>query len=309
MAKRDDLKRMMGENVAESMGAGREKYADANHGEARPGISMPAHLQGLVRRRDVSDIPVDRIERDPNQPREEFEQESLERLAASFKTRGQLQPIRVRWDPENSLYVLIAGERRWRAAKLAGMATITAMIQEAPTDPAELLAIQLIENAQREDLKPIEQARAYKRLMDQYGWTATRVGEELAIAQATVSRALKLLELPEPVQQQVEQGILPPDSAYEVSKLDRSTDQVEIAERIIAEKLSRDALRNLVKEKKTKQGEAVAARRTRVEYRLDGGNIIVVSGPAVAAGSEAIRTVLLEVLERLDAEANRGQAA
>lgn len=165
MAKRDDLKRMMGENVAESMGAGREKYADAYHGEARPGISMPAHLQGLVRRRDVSDIPVDRIERDPNQPREEFEQESLERLAASFKTRGQLQPIRVRWDPENSLYVLIAGERRWRAAKLAGMATITAMIQEAPTDPAELLAIQLIENAQRGS----EADRASPRLQAAHG--------------------------------------------------------------------------------------------------------------------------------------------
>jgi ParB family chromosome partitioning protein len=309
MAKRDDLKRMMGENVAESMGAGREKYADAYHSGAGQGVSMPTHLQGLVRRRDVSDIPVDRIERDPNQPREEFEQESLERLAASFKTRGQLQPIRVRWDPEKNLYILIAGERRWRAAKLAGMAAITAMIQEVPTEPAELLAIQLIENAQREDLKPVEQARAYKRLMDQYGWTATRVGEELAIAQATVSRALKLLELPESVQQQVEQGILPPDSAYEVSKLDRPTDQVEIAERIVAEKLSRDDLRNLVKEKKTQQGEAVATRRTRVEYRLDGGNTIVVSGPAVAAGSEAIRAVLLHVLERLDGEANRGQAA
>jgi ParB family chromosome partitioning protein len=189
------------------------------------------------------------------------------------------------------------------------MATITAIIQDALTDPAELLAIQLIENAQREDLKPIEQARAYKRLMDQYSWSATRVGEELAIAQATVSRALKLLELPDPVQQHVEQGILPPDSAYEVSKLDRPIDQVEVAERIIAEKLSRDALRNLVKEKKTQQGEAVAARRTRAEYRLDGGNTVVVSGPAVAAGSEAIRAVLLQVLERFDAEGNRGQAA
>ncbi len=269
---------------------------------------MPAHLQGLVRRRDVSDIPVDRIERDPNQPREEFDSESLERLAASFKTRGQLQPIRIRWDQENSRYVLIAGERRWRAAKLAGMATITAIIQDALTDPAELLAIQLIENAQREDLKPIEQARAYKRLMDQYGWSATRVGEELAIAQATVSRA-ETFGMPDPVQQHVEQGILPPDSAYEVSKLDRPIDQVEVAERIIAEKLSRDALRNLVKEKKTQQGEAVAARRTRAEYRLDGGNTVVVSGPAVAAGSEAIRAVLLQVLERFDAEANRGQAA
>src|SRR5262245_22024114 len=122
MAKRDNLKRMMGENVAESMGAGREKYVDAYHGGVGQGMSMPAHLQGLVRRRDISDIPVDRIDRDPNQPREEFDPESLERLAASFKTRGQLQPIRVRWDQENSLYVLVAGERRWRAAKMAAMA-------------------------------------------------------------------------------------------------------------------------------------------------------------------------------------------
>lgn len=197
------------------------------------------------------------------------------------------------WDEGRGVYILIAGERRWRAAKLAGMTTITAMIQDRPADPAELLAIQLIENAQREDLKLIEQARAYKRLIDQYGWTTMRLGEELAIAQATVSRTLKLLELPEPIQAQVEQGALSPDSAYEISKLDRPEDQVEVAGQAIAERLSRDALRGVVKEKKARRGEPTATtRRSRVEYRLDDGTIVTISGPAISAGEGGILAAL-----------------
>ena len=104
MAKRNDLKRMMGENVAKIMGAGPKKYADGYHGGAGQGMSMPAHLQGLVRRRASRMSPSTGSGATPNQPREEFEQGSLQRLATSFKTRGQLQPIRVRWDPENSLF-------------------------------------------------------------------------------------------------------------------------------------------------------------------------------------------------------------
>ena len=136
------------------------------------------------------------------------------------RLRGQLQPIRVRWDAEQGLYVIVCGERRWRAARVAGLPSVAAVIVEGPLDASELLAIQLVENALREDLKPVEQAKAYRQLMDRNGWSTRQVSRELNIAQPQVVRALALLNLPADVQEQVEQGTLAPATAYEIGKLD-----------------------------------------------------------------------------------------
>ena len=208
MGKLDEI-RQFRENIVESMGASRPRAA-VNQSDAVIPPPTPAssrdRLDGLARSKNAAEIPLDRIEPDPDQPREEFDEESLQRLAESLKTKGQLQPIRVRWDEGRMVYVIICGERRWRAAKLAGLATITAMIVDGPIDPAELLAFQLIENCLRDDLRPIEQARALKQLMDRNGWSTRQLARELALSQSHVVRALTLLELPIEVQEQVEQG-------------------------------------------------------------------------------------------------------
>ena len=162
----------------------------------------------MAKSKNAIEVPLDKIVPDPDQPREEFEPESLERLAESLKTRGQLQPIRVRWDEAQGKYVLICGERRWRAARIAGIATMSCVVSEGPIDAGELLALQLVENCLREDLRPIEQAKAFKSLMDRNGWSGNQAAKALGIAQPTVVRALALLDLPEPVQDQVEQGTL-----------------------------------------------------------------------------------------------------
>jgi ParB family transcriptional regulator, chromosome partitioning protein len=237
MSKLDEMRRGAGANVGESMGAGRIP-GQAMHG-AYPVSGIPARLQGIAKSKDAAEIPVGKIVRDPDQPRQEFDEAELARLAESLKQRGQLQPIRVRWDEGRGAYVLICGERRWRAAQLAGRATMSCIIVEEALGPADLLAIQLLENCMREDLKPVEQARAFKALMDQHGWTATQVGRELGIDQSSVSRTLKLLELPGPVQEMVEQGAMSAATAYEVSKLDDPDAQREVAGRIVAEDLSR----------------------------------------------------------------------
>ena len=208
MSKLDKILAESGSNIDASMGAGRSPRP--LHGATPPpATSGPARLQGLVRSKDTAEIPLDRIERDPEQPREEFSEEGLERLAQSLRTRGQLQSIRVRWDEGRGVYVIVCGERRWRAARMAGLLTMSCVIMDQPAEPGELLALQLVENALREDLRPIEQAHAYKALLELHAWSARQLATELAINPATVTRALALLELPASVQERVEQGAWP----------------------------------------------------------------------------------------------------
>jgi ParB family chromosome partitioning protein len=283
MGKMDELRRRAAGNVAESMGAG----LDAPNASAATATGFgpkptPAHLQGVVRSKDVAQIALDRIDRDPDQPREDFEEESLNRLAESLKTRGQLQPIRVRWDEGRGVYVIVCGERRWRAARIAGLATISCVIVEGRLDPSELLAIQLVENALREDLKPIEQARAYRQLMDRNGWSTRQLARELSVAQPQVVRALSLLNLPGEVQEQVEQGTLAPATAYEIGKLDDAGDQRAMAERVVAERLTRQEAVEAVRRRKSGRESVEGAekpssgRPATVEIRVSDAVVVTV---------------------------------
>jgi ParB family chromosome partitioning protein len=238
MAKLDELMKASRAVAAESMGVARP--ATPMHG-ASPGPTsqIPDRLKGVARSKNAAEIPIDRIGPDPDQPREEFEPEALDRLAESLKVRGQLQPIRVRWDEGREQYVIICGERRWRAARQAGLTTMSCVITDGPIDAGEMLALQMIENCVREDLQPIEQAKAFRALIERNNWSARQVARELGIVQSNVVRALALLDLPSVVQDQVEQGSLPPATAYEVSKLEDPEAQAEVAARVIAEGLSR----------------------------------------------------------------------
>ena len=214
MGKLDELRRTAGANVVESA-----SKRDATLAPIAPTLASlsPARMAGVARSKSTLEIPVDRIEPDLNQPREDFDEVAMARLADSLKHRGQLQPVRVRWDESKGVYVLICGERRWRAARMAGLSTLTCVVAEGTLDAGELLALQLVENCVREDLQPIEQARAYRALIDRTGWSGNRLAQELGIAQSSVVHALALLELPSGIQQQVEQGELSPSTAYEIS--------------------------------------------------------------------------------------------
>lgn len=303
MGKLDEMRRNASGFVAESMGAGVPR--ETAERPAAP-TAKPDRLAGLTRSRSAAEVPVDKIAPDPDQPREEFDDEGLDRLAESLRTRGQLQPIRVRWDQGRGGYLIVCGERRWRAARKAGMSTMTAMIVEGEIPPAELLALQLIENCLREDLKPVEQARAFRKLMDLHGWSARQLGRELNLAQTNVVRALALLDLPETVQDQVEQGALPPTTAAEIARLERPEDQTEVAREVVSLKLTREQAAAAVREK-SGQPSPPRPGRSRVEYRIDGTTVIV-TGPAVESGPAAIAEALEIALERARA-AVRGEAA
>ena len=248
MSKLDELMKSSRAVAAESMGAGRQPGVMHRASAPQPAPTTPARLQGIARSKDAAEIPLEKIAPDPDQPREEFDEEALTRLSQSLKSRGQLQPIRVRWDDAAGLYRIIMGERRWRAARMAGLATMACVITEGEITPGDLLAIQIIENCLREDLQPIEQAKAFRTLMERHLWSQRRLADELGIAQSNVVRAIALLDLPAAVQDQVEQGALPAATAYEVSKLKDPDDQAEVAARVVAEKLSRAETVEVIRE-------------------------------------------------------------
>ncbi len=145
----------------------------------------------------INEIDVNLIERNPNQPRREFEEEALQELADSISEIGIIQPITLR-ELDNGRYQIIAGERRWRASQIAGLSTIPAYIRTASDE--NVMEMALVENIQRQDLNSIEIALAYQHLIDAYGLTQEKLSERVGKKRATVANYLRLLKLPAPVQ-------------------------------------------------------------------------------------------------------------
>ena len=308
MGKLEDLKRISGANARHSLG-----LDDAGQGGPDPvgPVAVPERLVGVLKDKNSAAIPVDRIVPDPDQPREHFDEEAIGRLSESLKARGVLQPLRVRWDEARSRYVLIAGERRWRAARLAGLDRVPCVIHEGAVAADELLALQLIENVLREDLQPVEQAKGYRRLMETRGWSARELARELHLPPSNVHRALELLDLPAPVQDLVEQGSLAPATACEVGRLGegRADDQVELARRAAEEELTRAEVVEAVKARKA--GRPAAERPAKLEIKFDDGQRVTVAGPAVATGPEAVVELLRRAIKKVQTEAKgrKGEAA
>lgn len=152
-----------------------------------------------------NEIALDDIRRNPKQPRRTFDEAALEELAGSLKAKGVLQAILVRPDPkEKGKYQIIAGERRWRAAKLAGLTSIPAVVRD--TDELELLEIGIIENVQRSDLNPIEEAEAYEALMKRFGRTQDSLATSVGKSRVHITNTLRLLQLPEGAREHVRVG-------------------------------------------------------------------------------------------------------
>jgi ParB family chromosome partitioning protein len=243
----ESLQRRFGSNLSESLGV----RAGMASGGAPPPGAFPRETSpddGRTRARDAGHMEIDRIVPDPDQPRKEFSDDAIDRLAASLLKHGQLMPIRVRWDAAIGKWLVISGERRYRAALRAGLKTVACVFADDGLSPSEVLQEQIIENLLREDLKPIEQARAYRQLMDLHGWTAKELSGELHVSQGAISKSLSLLTLPAELQGQVDDGAIPATAAYEVAKVEDRAVQREIARRIVDEDLTRDAAAEVVRE-------------------------------------------------------------
>lgn len=188
-------------------------------------------------------IKVSLIEPNREQPRKEFDKEQMEELASSIRQYGVLQPIMVQ--KKGDMYEIIAGERRWRAAKMAGLKEIPAIIREY--DKQKKMEISLIENVQRADLNPIEEAAAYRQLIDEFGLKQEEIAERVAKNRATITNSLRLLKLDPRVQELLIQGKLSSGHARALLAIEDSQQQYATAELIIKNELSVREVEKLVK--------------------------------------------------------------
>ena len=195
-------------------------------------------------------LPLAQVEPGLKQPRKRFDEETLADLADSIRTHGIIQPLTVR-RLSSGYYQIIAGERRWRAGKLAGLSEVPAVIIEA--DDRKVMELGLIENLQREDLNPMEEAMGYRTLMEEYGLTQEETAQRVGKSRPAVANALRLIALPDAIRHLVEEGQLSAGHARALLSISSSTLQKKLAQKIIAEGLS------------VRQTEALAKRFAREE--------------------------------------------
>jgi ParB family chromosome partitioning protein len=219
----------------------------------------------------TTDLPIDSITPNPNQPRKAFDDKTLRELSASLRQSGVLQPVVVRRLGQG--YQLVVGERRWRAAKMAGLTRIPAVIREA-TD-AECLELALVENLLREDLNPMEEAEAYQRLLAEFGWTQEVLAHRVGRDRSSIANCLRLLKLPELIQTDLRAGRLTMGHARALLSLTSPADQLKLREEILAHSWS---------VRTTEEGvQAKRARPARRQLRRS---------PELAALEDALRSAL-----------------
>ena len=189
-------------------------------------------------------LPIYKVEPNPNQPRQDFDEEELEALAESIRVHGVIQPLTVR-ETANGYYQIIAGERRWRASRLAELTEIPVVVIEA--DDKKAMELALIENLQRQDLNPVEEAQGYQTLMEEYGLTQEQAAARVGKSRPAVANALRLLGLCPDVLELLRQGELTPGHARAILVLKTEKKQQEAAKKIIALGMSVRAAETLCK--------------------------------------------------------------
>ena len=180
-------------------------------------------------------LPIYKVEPNPDQPRHDFDEEELQLLADSITVHGVIQPLTVR-ETGNGYYQIIAGERRWRASRLAGLSEIPAVIIEA--DDRKAMELALIENLQRQDLNPVEESLGYQALISEYGLTQEEAAARVGKSRPTVANSLRLLHLPDSVLDLLRQGSLTSGHARAILSLKSEKEQLEAAQKICALGLS-----------------------------------------------------------------------
>ena len=220
------------------------------------GRGLDAILQKPAEERYATrEMPVDWLTPNRFQPRSRFEEESLRGLADSIEAQGVIQPLVVS-RAEGGKFEIVAGERRWRAAQLAGLETVPVVVREA-TDDRQLLELALVENLQRTDLNAIEEAEAFRSLREGFGLSQADIGERVGRSRTAVTNSLRLLRLPPTVQGLLREGRLTAGQARPLLSLGTEREQLELAERAVAEGLSARRLESLA------QGSSAKPRQKR----------------------------------------------
>lgn len=205
--------------------------------------------QELEKQAKILYVPLDKVKPNPFQAREDFEPQSMEELAQSIKQKGVIQPLLVR--PRAEGYELIAGERRLRAAKSLNLHEIPVIIKDA--EDVDSLELSLIENIQRENLNPIEEAHAYQYLIDKFGFTQEKLSEILGKARVSITNLLRLLKLPQEIQEEIKKGRISFAHGRALLEIEDVNLQRRLAEQIISNSLSVRELENLIKSRRPRR--------------------------------------------------------
>jgi ParB family transcriptional regulator, chromosome partitioning protein len=207
-------------------------------------MGAPSSLLDNPETTGVTMLPIAKVEANAAQPRKQFDGEALDDLADSITTHGILQPITVR-RLQSGYYQIISGERRWRAARQAGLSEVPVMIIEA--DDRKVMELSLIENLQREDLNPMEEAAGFQKLMQDFDLTQEECAQRVGKSRPAIANALRLMALPESIQAMVEEGRISAGHARALLALDSAEKQQALAEKIAEEELSVRQTEQLVK--------------------------------------------------------------
>lgn len=226
-------------------------------GKGLEALLPAATLKSSVGNREVQELPLADILPNPYQPRNQFPEPEIAQLAESVKQNGLLQPVLVRRKGDGQ-FELIVGERRWRAAKLAGLSTIPAIVRNSTDEQSMELA--LVENLQRKDLNPMEAARAYSRLTAEFGLTHDKIARRLGKDRSSIANIARLMNLPKEIKQFVESGALSIGHAKVILGLDRSESQIRLARQIVEDQLS------------VRQAERLAAAGARHKIKTNQGH-------------------------------------
>ncbi|MCD8302898.1 MAG: ParB/RepB/Spo0J family partition protein [Prevotellaceae bacterium] len=208
----------------------------------------------------INEVEIGKIRANPNQPRREFDEQSLEELAESIKEIGLVQPITVR-KMDDDTYTIVAGERRWRAGQMAGLTSIPAYIRTV--DDENMMEMALVENIQRQDLNPMEIALAYQHLIEQYDLTQERLSEKVGKNRATVTNYLRLLKLPASIQVALEKREIDMGHARALLSLNNPTLQNQVFDQIKADNLSVRKVEQIVKELVVSGQENTGGKKTK----------------------------------------------
>jgi ParB family chromosome partitioning protein len=187
----------------------------------------------------LSEVAVDLIVPNPMQPRQALDAEALQELADSIREHGLIQPLivtSIQDTASDAQYQIIAGERRWEAAKMAGLSMVPVVVKEAT--PQKMLELALVENIQRADLNPLEEAAAYRQLMDDFGLTQEQVAEKVGKSRVTVANSVRLLRLPDEIKRALAEGQISEGHARALLALNKEADQLKILEAVVKKGLS-----------------------------------------------------------------------
>lgn len=204
-------------------------------------VSEAEYETGSASSKSEAKVPIEDIFPNPDQPRTHFNESELKELSDSILEHGVLQPLLVR--KKNNGYEIIAGERRYQASKLAGLEELPVIIKDV--DDQEMLAIALIENLQRSDLNPIEEAKGYRQLIDSSGMTQEALSKAVSKSRSAITNSLRILDLPEQVQQYIFDGKLTAGHARAILAVPYEDARIKLAEKVVAEGLSVRATENL----------------------------------------------------------------